>query len=97
MSGKPDNLPIPGLPTQADPPGEVATPAARIDAAALHRKNEIPKARFGVGDKMIDTRTKKECEIVGIGVRAGVPVYLVQFGEDRVLRNQDEFDAAQVK
>lgn len=94
---KPETRPTPDLPTRPDKPGEVVTPAPRIDEAELHRKNTIAKSRFGVGDKMIDTRTKKECEIVGIGVRSGVPVYLVQFGEDRVLRNQDEFDAAQTK
>lgn len=92
---KPTNLPSPGIPIQADRPGEVATAAARIDEAALHRKNTIPDTKFLVGDKVTDARTGKDCEIAGIGVRAGVPVYLVRFPEGDVLRNQDEFDEAQ--
>ena len=96
MTFKPSpNLPSPGIPIQADKPGDVPTAAARIDMPALMAKVAIPEAKLAVGDRITDSRTGKYCEIAGIGVRAGVPVYLVRFADGDVLRNQDEFDEAQ--
>jgi hypothetical protein len=93
---KVNTSPVPGIPTVSTKIGDQPLAAPTIDSVALHKQNAIPTSVFAVGDVVTDPRTMKVLEIAGIGVRAGIAVYLVRDTDgNESLRNQDEFDEAQ--